>query len=191
MAFEHLVQHQRERIGPVADMGEPRSERHDAVVLVAVGHKQPPAVCGLMHRFQAKFDAGKGYAAISPKGFIMIAGHEDDPGSVFNFLQDRIEHAGLRIAPIPGPFHPPAIDDVSDEVERLTIAMGEEVGEQFGFAAPRAEMGVGDEERTITATAMRAGFRRSWPSNRRQGGRIKEVTHGAYSTRSPFPRRFA
>ena len=42
----------------------------------------------------------------------------------------------------------PAVDDVADEIDGLGVVVAQEVEQPFGLAAARAEMNIGNEERT-------------------------------------------
>ena len=48
-------------------------------------------------------------------------------------------------------FSAPAVDDVADQIDRVGLVQAEEVEQQLGLAAARAEMDVGDEERAEVA----------------------------------------
>src|SRR6185436_10898985 len=54
-------------------------------------------------------------------------------------------------APEPTALEPPEVDDIADQIEGAAIIVGQEVRQQLGFAAGRAEMDIGDENRAVAA----------------------------------------
>src|SRR5690349_12405224 len=99
-------------------MREPRGERHHAVELIAMDDEEPPAIRRLVDGLGTQLDARERQAAIFAEGLVVIAGDEDDAGSLFDLAQDGVDDAGLRVAPVPGPLQTPAIDNVADQIER-------------------------------------------------------------------------
>ena len=57
-------------------------------------------------------------------------------------LEDAADHFVMGIGPIPALAQPPAIDDVTDQIERLAFDRTEKVDQHFGVAAAGAEMNV-------------------------------------------------
>jgi hypothetical protein len=55
----------------------------------------------------------------------------------------------VRLGPIPRFAQSPAIDDVPHKINRQRIIVAQEVEEIIRLAAPRAEMDIGDPDRTI------------------------------------------
>jgi hypothetical protein len=156
---QHVVEHEREGVGGVAQMREPARIGDDAVEMIAVNDQHPAAVGGFMDRLLADFDARQRHAAITAKEFVVIAGNVDDAGAFLDLVQNGVEHARVCVVPEPAFLQPPAVDDIADEIERLAIVVREEVGQKFGFAAARAEMGVRDKERAMPFDPMRRRFR--------------------------------
>jgi hypothetical protein len=75
----------------------------------------------------------------------MVAGHEDDAGTLARTVEDRADDFHVRRRPVEASLEAPEIDDVTDEVERFAAQAAEEVAQQFGPAGTGAEMHVGDE----------------------------------------------
>ena len=148
-------------------MGEPLGIADHAVELVAVQHQKAQPVGGFVDRFAHDLDAGDAAAAIGAQEFVVIAGHVDD-ARAFVDLASGLRHArALRLAPVPAAFKLPAVDDVADEIERVAGIAREEIGEQLGLAAARAQMGVGDENRAVMAEVARlVGGRKRQPAAR-------------------------
>src|SRR6185437_4626332 len=48
----------------------------------------------------------------------------------------------------------PAIDDVPDQIKRAAVVVRQEIGERFSLASARAQMGVGNEDRSMLAYAV-------------------------------------
>ena len=52
------------------------------------------------------------------------------------------------LRPVPAGFQLPAVDDVADQIDRVGIVIAQEIEKPVGLAAARAEMNIGNEERT-------------------------------------------
>ncbi len=75
--------------------------------------------------------------------------------------QDLLHHVVVRLGPVPAALQPPAVDDVADQVELFALEAADEVEQELGLAAARAQMDVGDEDGAIAAdrTLVHAGPR--------------------------------
>ena len=60
--------------------------------------------------------------------------------------QDLLHHVVVRLRPVPAALQLPAVDDVADQIERVAVHVADEVEQQLGLAAARAQMDVGDED---------------------------------------------
>jgi hypothetical protein len=60
----------------------------------------------------------------------------------------------IEIQPAPTGFQLPAVDDIADQINGVGVVIAEKVEKPVGLAAARAEMNVGDEERTEPSCAV-------------------------------------
>ena len=92
-----VVELERQRIGTVADMGEPLGAADDAVELVAMDDQQAQAVGGFVDRLERDLDAGDAAADIGAQEFVVIARDVDDARAVIDLS------AGPRRRSVPAP----------------------------------------------------------------------------------------
>src|ERR1700687_5709009 len=62
--------------------------------------------------------------------------------------QQLLHHGVVLLRPEPAGSELPAVDDIADQINRIGIVIAQEIEQPVGLAAARAEMNVGDEERT-------------------------------------------
>ena len=70
---------------------------------------------------------------------VVIAGHVDDLGALARLAQDFLHHVVVRLQPVPGFPQAPAVDDVADEIKLIGLGVLQEIEQEVGFAAARAE----------------------------------------------------
>ena len=116
---------------------------HDGVELVAVQDEQPAAVGGDVDRLLPDLDPAEVHAGELAEHLVMIAGNVDDAGAVLGALHHPPDDRIVTLGPVEALLHPPAVDDVADQIERVGIDMVEEVDQQPVVAAAGAEMDVG------------------------------------------------
>ena len=78
----------------------------------------------------------------------MIARYVDDTRALARLAQKLLHDVVVMLRPVPAGLQLPAVDDVADEVDRVGVMVAEEVEQAIGLAAARAEMNVGNKERT-------------------------------------------
>ena len=144
------VEPQRTRVGPVAEDGEPRGVAHDAVELVAVDDQQlrPSAVSWIASSLD--LDAAEGEPAVvraPPRRGCRGCRRR---GALARLAQDLLHHVVVALRPVPA--------SASAASRRRCRRPGrasrtrcclQEVEQQLGLAAARAEMDVGDEDRAM------------------------------------------
>src|ERR1700730_3753210 len=84
----------------------------------------------------------------------MVAGHVDDARALARLAQQLLHHVVVMLRPVPAGLELPAVDDVADQINGVGIVIAEEIEEAIGLAAARAEMNVGDKERTEPSCAV-------------------------------------
>ena len=78
----------------------------------------------------------------------MVARYIDDAGALARFAQKFLHHIVVRLRPVETGFQRPAVDDVAHQINRVGLMVTQKVEQLSGLTAARAEMDVGDEERT-------------------------------------------
>src|SRR3546814_2072583 len=77
-------------------------------------------------------------------------GNIDDVGAALGALHHPADDGIVPFGPEVALLHPPAVDDVADQIERVRIDMIEKVDQQAIVAAARAEMDVGNPDRPVS-----------------------------------------
>ena len=77
----------------------------------------------------------------------MIAGDVNYSRALACLPQQLLHHIVVGLRPIPGRSQRPAVDDVTDEIDRFGFVTAEEVEKLVGLAAACSEVDVGDEQR--------------------------------------------
>jgi len=99
----------------------------------------------------------------------MIARDIDHPRPALGALHQPEDDIIVRGRPVEALFQPPAVDDVSNEVDGLAVGMVEKVDQHPRVAAARAQMDVADPDRPVPRTP--AG---RWPVPPRNRCRIAQ-----------------
>ena len=58
----------------------------------------------------------------------------------------------MTLRPVPAFFEAPAVDDIADQIEIVAIVIDEKIMEQFGLAAARAKMDIGNPNCAVSIT---------------------------------------
>ena len=101
---------------------------------------------GFVNGLASNFDPGDEAAAIVTKRFVVVAWHVDDAHTAIHFPKDFMKHGGMRWRPIPAMPQAPAVDNVTDKIERVAGAVRQEIRKRFGLAPARAKMHIRDED---------------------------------------------
>src|SRR6185369_15830271 len=117
--------------------------------LVAVDDQIALAVGSGVDRLAHHLHATEIQAAIIARRLVVIARHVDHLGALARLAQYFLHHVVMRLRPEPTALEAPAIDDVADQIERVGLVMAQEIEQQFGLAAARAQMHVGDEDSIV------------------------------------------
>ena len=96
-------------------------------------------------------------AVIVAQELVVIARQIDDAGALARLAQQLLHHVVVRLRPVPAATQLPAVDDVADQIDRFGVVVAEEVEQALGLAAARAEMNVGNKERTERHRAVLRG----------------------------------
>ena len=131
----------------VAEEREPARVQHDPVELIPMDNQQVATVRRAMDDVVDDFDSAEVEAGKVAQRLVMVARHIDHPRAMLGLLEDAPHHVVVAGRPVPALAQLPAVDDVADEVEGLALGRLEKVEEQFGVAAGRTEMDVGNPNR--------------------------------------------
>ena len=126
-----------------------------AVELVAMGHQEASAVCGDVDRVPQHLHIAKPVPDEVTRGFIMIAGDINDLNALPGQPEDLLDHIIVRLRPVPSVPELPAVDDVAHQVQGVEFRGPDEVEQEFGLAAPGAEVDVGNEDRPVLVIRRR------------------------------------
>ena len=119
---EVAVQDQGRGIRPVSQQCEELGIAHHAVELVAMHDQQAAAVGRGVLGFVAQLHPRylEPHRQPGAEHLVMVARDVGDGGAGLRLLQDEADDLVVRRVPIPGFPQPPTVDDVADEIERLT-----------------------------------------------------------------------
>src|SRR5690606_24429000 len=148
-AVEASVEEQGQRVGAVAQDGEPFGVAHDGIELVAMNHEQAAPVRCLVDRLAENADAAQFGAEIAAQQLVMVAGDVDDARAAKRLAQQFLYHLMVRSIPPGAAPQPPAVDDVADQIEMIALGVAEKVEQKSGLAAARTEVDIGYPDRPI------------------------------------------
>jgi hypothetical protein len=97
-------------------------------------------ICGQVYDIMVDLNGAETHSAVTSDALIVIAGNEDDPRSLAGLAKKLLQHVIMRLQPQGIPPDAPKIDDVTDEIDRVSIVVAEKIKKSFGLACPRAEM---------------------------------------------------
>ena len=143
------VDEQGGRVGPVAEIGEPLRVTHDDVELVAVRDEIALAVCGGVDDLALDLDAAERQAEELAGEFVMVSGNEHHARSPAHLAQKLLHDVVVRLRPIPSRAQPPAVDDVADQVNHVSLDMPQHVENEVRLATARSQMQIREEQRAV------------------------------------------
>ena len=108
-------------------MTEPGRPRHHAVELVAVDDEQPAPVGRLVDGVADHQDAAELVIEIAAQHVVMVARRQDHAGALAGLAQEFLDHVVMALRPVAGAAHPPEIDDVADQIQRVAFDRSQEV----------------------------------------------------------------
>ena len=170
------IQLEQQLVAHVPRPGEPAVIEHHRIIFIAVAHQQAAAIGGGVDGLQRDLHPAKGEAGIGAQHLVVIAGDIDDARALGRQLEHAAHHIIVALRPVPAALQLPAIDDVPHQIEGVGLDGLEEIEQQIGIAARRAEVDVGNPHAAQPQLAARRalilleqpGRRRGW---RREGGR--------------------
>src|SRR3546814_3842992 len=95
-----------------------------------------------MHRLAPDLHTAEVEACELPQHLVVIAGDVDDMGAVLGPLHHTANDGIVPLWPVVASLHPPTINDVADQVERIAVDMVEKVDQEPVVAAACAEVAV-------------------------------------------------
>jgi hypothetical protein len=93
-------------------------------------------------------------AVIFAQKFVVIAGHIDQPRALSARAQKLLHYVVMALRPVPAALELPSVHDVADEINRIGAVGPEKIEQSFRLASGRAEMHVGDEQRSDAALPL-------------------------------------
>lgn len=161
------VQSERRPVRPVSQEGQPASVLDHAVKGVAVGDQEAAAVQRLVDGVLHHHHAAEMHAVEVAHPIVVVAGHVDDLDALARQAQELLHHVVVGLGPVPAALQLPAVDDVAHEIEALAFHVADEVEQQFGLAATRAQVDVRQEHRPVPLNADFALHRPRTPNHPR------------------------
>jgi hypothetical protein len=117
---------------------------------IAKQHQQAAAIGGFVDRRTPDFDAAEIQPGELAEHLVMIAGNIDDPRAAPGPFQYAPEDIIMAIRPEKPLLHPPAVDNIANQIEGIAIHMIEKIDQQIGVTAAGAEMDIGNPDRPIS-----------------------------------------
>jgi hypothetical protein len=115
-------------------------------------------------------DAAEGQPDELAAELVVIADHVDDLRSLARLAQHLLHDVVVRLRPEEAVAQCPAVDHVTDQVQKVRLVMAQEVEQVLRLAAARAQMRIGDEDRAIAALAAGRQRRRVDAGRRAERG---------------------
>ncbi|MCY1515463.1 hypothetical protein D9M68_500510 [compost metagenome] len=144
--IEMVVDPQRQLVEAVAQVGQPAAVLDHAVELVAMQHQQAQALGRDVHVLVEDFYVAEGVAGEFARELVVVAGDEDDPGTVARLAQDALDDVIVGAGPVPVLAQLPAVDDVAHQVQGVRIVVVQEVEQEFRLAPGGAQVNIGNPE---------------------------------------------
>jgi hypothetical protein len=73
-------------------------------------------------------------------GLVVVAGDVDHLDALAGHAQNLLHHVVVGLRPVPAALQLPAVDDVADQIEPVALDVADEVEQDLGLAASRAEV---------------------------------------------------
>ena len=125
--------------------GEPLRIANDHIEFVAVQNMQAFAIRCLVNGIVHDLDAAEIGAAVLSQRLVVIAGNEDDPGTLAHLTQQFLQDIVVRLQPDRPTPDPPEVYDVADQVNGVRVMLTQKVQKHVGLAGPSSEMHVRDK----------------------------------------------
>jgi hypothetical protein len=93
------------------------------------------------------------------KDFVVVAGNIHDPRAVMGARQQLLNDVVMALRPEPAPALPPRIQNVANEVNRVSRSVGKEIQQHVSFAAGGSKMDVGNEQCPMPHLSIRSWCR--------------------------------
>ena len=139
----------------VAEHGQPARVVDDAVERVAMHDQQPLAVGGDVDGLVHHLHVAERHAVVVAQRLVVVAGHVDDARALARLAQQLLHHVVVALRPVPAALQAPAVDDVADQVDLVGVVVLQEIEQELGLAAARAQMNVGDEDGAVVIDRRR------------------------------------
>jgi len=137
-----------QRVGAIAEAGEPLVVARHLVELIAVHQQVALAVGGGVQVVALDADIAEGRADVLAHGLVVVAGHEDHLHVVARALQHLLHHRVLVLRPVDAAApHRPEVDHVAHQEQPLALVGLEELEQPPRLAGARAQVDVGEEDR--------------------------------------------
>ena len=141
-----VVEHERDRVGPVAEQCEPFGVADHEVEQIAMDDEHALAVGGLVDDVVDQGDAAELQAGIIAQEVVVIAGDVDQLRSLAHLAQQLLHDVVMCLRKVPAALQPPAVDDVADQIDRRRVIGAQELQHEIRLRPARAEMQVGYED---------------------------------------------
>lgn len=118
--------------------------------------QQTATVRSHMDRVLHHLDPAKMRAEKVAKDFVVVAGNIHDPRAVMGARQQLLNDVVMALRPEPAPALPPRIQNVANEVNRVSRSVGKEIQQHVSFAAGGSKMDVGNEQCPVPHLSIRS-----------------------------------
>jgi hypothetical protein len=142
------VQPDKEVVSLVPEMNKERRAADQRIEPVPVKNQKRSTVGRFVNDFFQNVNIPEGRKRIVEKEIerfphgVMIPFEIDHPCSMAGFPEDFLDDCIMGFRPIPGSFHRPEVDNVSDQKKGLRFGVPEKMEQSFGLAPPCSEVNV-------------------------------------------------
>src|SRR5271165_5711692 len=109
------------------------------------------------YRLPLDLDAPEGQAEELAGELVVVAGNEHHPRAAADLAQEFLDHIVMRLRPVPAGAEAPAVDDVPDQIDRVSLDMAQHIQDKMGLAATRSQVQVRQEQRPVTVDLVGLG----------------------------------
>src|SRR5690606_20555869 len=125
--IEPAVHPEQQTVSPVTHQQHQWTAPHHLVKLVTMADHETTTIGGGMNGLLAQLDASEGLATEMMEKLVMVARYVNDPGIVAGDLKQLADHRLMGIRKMDPALHRDEIDNITHQVQRLALHMGQEI----------------------------------------------------------------
>src|SRR5208282_4912510 len=89
-----------------------------------------------------------------------------------DLAQEFLDDVVMRLRPVPAGAEAPAVDDIADQIDRVSLDMAQHIQDKVGLAAARSQVQIREEKRPVTVGLVGLG---QWAASSRGGEQTRTL----------------